>query len=135
MKIQNVKNLHYDLRITLERLEWEGYTIVITSAHRELDEHLQIYRDIAKRKGVEFNINDVPLKSRHLPTHKTNLLRAVDFKAYRKSDGRLEDPEKIKWWILSIQKQLNEGVFYGIGTGSTFTHLDIDRDKNAFWGY
>lgn len=59
----NLKVLHY--RINIVRKIWRK-PMIVTSALRTMDDHIRIYKNIAKRKGVEFDIDKVPMGSNHL---------------------------------------------------------------------
>ncbi len=59
-----------NLAILLERLNkvrtaW-GKPMNITSGLRTMAHHIEIYKDLAKQRGKEFNMDQVPMKSRHL---------------------------------------------------------------------
>lgn len=59
-----------NLAILLERMnvirqKWNK-PMVITSGFRSQEDHLRIYKEIAARKGVEFDESKVPMGSKHL---------------------------------------------------------------------
>lgn len=121
--------LHKELVRILTSIVNLGYDIDFISLGRSFAHHIQVYKDIARKEGKEFDINDVPLDSRHLPTFDTIDLRAVDFRLYK--NGKAIDGDKIKELIIEVKG----GVKVGIGVGKKMCHLDIDRDKEARWRY
>ncbi len=60
---ENLKVLHY--RINIVRKIWRK-PMVVTSGLRSKEDHLRIYKNIARRKGKEFDIRKVPMRSKHL---------------------------------------------------------------------
>jgi hypothetical protein len=102
--------------------------IKITDSIRTINEHIEIY----KRIYGEDWLQKIPWKSRHLPCWDTPNLRAVDFKAI-KSDGSFWKGTMLAEAVKSVAKDLN--VHIGLGIGSEFIHLDVDRKSFTTWGY
>ena len=79
----------------------------------------------------------IPWGSRHLPTFKlSGILRANDFKVIKGYDNNRSPifmpGSAIKDNILKIRPK---GLFIGLGIGQNFFHLDVDRQRDAEWGY
>tara|TARA_R100000963_G_C4640113_1_gene103788 strand:+ start:1188 stop:1607 length:420 start_codon:yes stop_codon:yes gene_type:complete len=103
-------------------------TIKITDSTRTINEHINLYKRIHGEAWME----KIPWKSRHLPCWKTSYLRAVDFKA-TKADGSPWKGAMLAEAVKSVAKDLN--IHIGLGVGSQFIHLDIDRGAFVSWGY
>lgn len=52
-------------KMNVIRKEWNK-PMTITSGFRSREDHLRIYKEIAKNNGVEFDESKVPMKSKHL---------------------------------------------------------------------
>ena len=117
----------------LERLRAiTGESIAITSAAREVADHIRIYKELeseGKLGGKKWH-EAIPRGSRHLPSF-TKKLRAVDFKA--KKGNSFYSGEELLSLLSDIEKEF--GIMLGIGVGSTFCHLDVDRKRSAVWHY
>lgn len=74
-----------------------GKPMTVTSGYRTMEDHLRIYREIAKNKGNQFNPSNVPMKSKHLSG------QAVD----------IYDPKgELKKWIMNNLDLCEELGFY-----------------------
>lgn len=103
-----------------------GESIKITNSTRTVKEHIKIYQDLYKDDWL----NKIPWGSKHLPAYGRGL-RAVDIKCRRGNDYYTGQE------IFEIVDPFcfSEGIFYGIGVGKKYVHIDIDRIRNARWGY
>jgi len=101
--------------------------VIITDSARTVDQHIAIYKKIY---GDEW-LNKIPWGSRHLPAYNRGL-RAVDFKVKKGAKSFYTGKD-----IKEIVKPLSEkdDIFIGLGVGSQFVHLDVDRKKYTEWGY
>ena len=99
-----------------------GKPIDITSSARTLKEHVIIYMNLYGEDWFHY----IPWHSRHLPCHHTDKLRAVDCKV-----------AGITGYELSLVFRRASEVNIGLGIGSKFCHLDIDRNKRRLtvWKY
>lgn len=52
-------------RLNVIRAKW-AKPMIVTSGYRGLQHHIDIYRGLARKKGIPFSQMKVPLKSRHL---------------------------------------------------------------------
>ena len=95
-----------------------GVPVTITSGARTFLQHAGLY----KFKNITFN-------SRHLPSFKTNKLRAADITQNRYTY------ESLKYRLLDLRDTHMPDVKIGIGVSDTFLHLDIDRKYDAYWNY
>ncbi len=62
--------IQMNLNMLLERVNrvrtlW-GKPMTVTSGLRTKEDHIRIYKEIAAKKGVKFNISKVPMGSQHL---------------------------------------------------------------------
>lgn len=59
-----------NLEILLERMnkvrEKYGKAMTVTSGYRSMDDHLRIYKDLAKQRGQVYDESKVPKQSKHL---------------------------------------------------------------------
>lgn len=102
--------------------------LVITESTRTLTNHIQIYKD---RYGKEW-LDEIPWKSRHLPTWRTPLLRAVDFKVVADDlRGLCYHGEEIYRAIT----RLKGDYCVGVGIADYWVHLDVDRWIDRDWRY
>ncbi len=53
------------IRVNAIRTAW-GRPMTVTSGYRSKEDHIRIYKDIAAKKGVKFDISKVPMGSQHL---------------------------------------------------------------------
>lgn len=60
---KNLATLHF--RMNIIRKAW-AKPMKVTSGLRSMDDHIRIYKDIAKKQGKEFDASKVPMKSKHL---------------------------------------------------------------------
>jgi len=89
---QEIKNNLNELleKINKIRASW-GNPMTVTSGLRSKEHHIQVYENIAKKKGIIFDISKVPMGSRHLSG------QAVD----------ISDPNReLQAWCLSNQPTL-----------------------------
>lgn len=94
--------------------------ITITSGARTFLQHAAIYN---------FDTKKIIWNSRHLPSFKTNKLRAADIIQNKYTY------ESLKYRLLDLRDNHMPDVKIGIGVSDTFLHLDIDRKYDAFWNY
>jgi hypothetical protein len=99
--------------------------VVITSGPREVHEHVLVYKE---QYGEEWH-RKIPWRSRHLPTHKTAFLRAVDII----SDG--STGEQMKNALLRLRNKYQPSLRLGLGVGKRFVHVDVDRKGDVKWDY
>lgn len=117
-----------DLVKILNHLEQkEKCKITITDLGRTIQEHIATYKKIHGAAWMEH----ITWDSRHLPCWKTSKLRAVDFKC--SVDGKYLSGKQIKILILKVANELKIKV--GLGVGSVFVHLDVDREIYTEWSY
>ncbi len=88
--------------------------IRITSGYRTIAHHLEIYKQIAKAKGVAFNKKNVPMGSYHLRG------KAVDFFV----QGMTSD---------AVRKKLDPWWEFGMELGTPHVHLDTRPEKKRFY--
>lgn len=122
---KNGFDINPNLDLVLSRLETLGYTIIPTSWGRTPREQCRIYQELY---GEDIKAKDIPWGSRHLPTFKDNLLRAMDFAVRYK--GELVDPKDAAELVLSVRPQ---DLKVGIKAYSSFVHLDVDRKRDTTW--
>ena len=107
-----------------------GAPVILTSTGRTFGEHINLYKKVY---GDDWE-DKLTVDSRHLPSWKTNFLRAVDFKVIKK-DGTLYTGDEIKDEITNASNKLT-WVNIGIGVAKFWCHLDIDRTKReTIWYY
>ncbi len=53
------------VKVNIIRKEW-GKPMKVTSGFRSKADHIRIYKEIAAKKGVKFDISKVPMGSQHL---------------------------------------------------------------------
>jgi hypothetical protein len=101
---------------------------------RTVKEHILVYKDIYGEKWMDH----ITWGSRHLPRHGTEYLEAVDFSS-RLQNGDIFAGAKIKEFVLQareyVQEALGVKIPIGLGVGKRFIHLDVYRNKDAFWTY
>lgn len=85
----------------------------VTSGYRTLEHHLQIYRDIAKRKGVPFDKSKVPMGSYHLT-------------------GRAADVDIEGMTAQQVQAECDPWYPGGMEFASTWTHFDIGPRRRFY---
>lgn len=106
-------------------------SIKITSAKREIEKHISIY----KKKYGEKWPKKIPWNSRHLPSFECPYLRAVDFKVlkYKKNGIKIYmSGVEIKEHIQLVKP---ENLHLGLGVGNTFIHLDVNREREVERSY
>lgn len=96
--------------------------IKITDAARTFKEHVDIYKKLYKDAWEQH----ITWDSKHLPMFEMKL-RAVDF--------CIEGYTGIELRELVKKVSLDLNIIVGIGTGSNFIHLDIDRQTMTYWDY
>lgn len=122
-----------------------GKSVVVTNSTRSIKQHIQIYKDLARVRGVEW-YNIIPWSSRHLPGHGNRYLRAVDFACHKVDSsiqtGRHYTGDEIHEMVLEcimsdeFKSEFGEDICFGHGIGHHYYHLDSgDRSKNAEWRY
>lgn len=75
-----------------------GYAMVVTSGLRTLDHHLDIYKDLAKQKGIPFDQSKVPMGSQHLRGAAVDI-EDKDGKLYQFCQDNLNILEDLGLWI------------------------------------
>lgn len=75
------KDIQDSLTILLERMNklrvlW-GRPMQVTSGLRTMKHHIEIYQRTAERKGITFDMSQVPLKSKHLYGQAVDILDPV----------------------------------------------------------
>tara|TARA_R110000868_G_scaffold33755_1_gene122206 strand:- start:4053 stop:4511 length:459 start_codon:yes stop_codon:yes gene_type:complete len=113
-----------------------GQPLTITSGPRSITDHVAIYKKletdhIIKTKGNGLSsvdlIDFIPWESRHLPSFETEDLQAVDITSDLVSGDTLSS--------LALNQAKGTGIKLGLGIGSTFLHIDTDRDTDTIWRY
>ena len=141
-----------------------GQPVIITSGPRTIEDHVKKYIDLSEKKLIktkENGLSDVPLidyipwSSRHLPSHSTSRLLAVDFKClnsvknYMSGDEiynmviSIVDSTSYKKWLEESKNptfdQLGLGRIetdeIGVGIGKEYIHLDTSRVVRTTWRY
>lgn len=124
--------IHPILDAMLKNMELFGYTVVITELGRTFSEHIEVYRQIARKLNKEFSIDDVPLSSYHLPCFTTVKARAVDFHLIK--DGKLVSYFEL---VDAFKKALGENidqVGYKVSKIGNWMHVDA-RGSSWNGGY
>jgi len=122
---------------------------------RTIEQHIEIYKNLESRKIIKTKKNRlgnkdlyelIPFGSRHLPSFRTNSLRAVDF-SIKSENSYLSGKEIFKYiqdfvnsklWYRYLKKAKfkdENDCYIGVGVGKTFLHLDIDRERHTVWEY
>ncbi len=124
--------------------------MLITDGPRTVEKHIATYQHLSDTQKIDTLENKlgsrplvevIPWKSRHLPVFSTPCLRAVDFKIFAKEskDNYLTGKEVhvIIEDVFNSTRYVKEcgAQFFGVGVGLYYCHLDIDRQRNAVWGY
>jgi hypothetical protein len=94
--------------------------ITITSGARTFFKHASIYN---------FDTKKIIWNSRHLPSFKSNKLRAVDIVQNKYTY------ESLKFRLLDLRDTYMPDVKIGVGVSDNFLHLDVDRKYDAVWNY
>lgn len=92
----------YNLSVLLDRInvirEAWGKPLSVTSGYRSKEDHLRVYKELAEKRGVEFDEAKIPWGSQHL------LGCAVDISD---PDGKLYD-----WCRRDMDKQVIEAILW-----------------------
>jgi len=144
-----------DIRL-LYILQWVRYLtgapVIITSSTRTPYDMIKLYRDLEKRNkiktlgnglGPKSLLDVIPWGSRHLPCFENRYLRASDIECYKVDKtlytGR-EIAEMIRQAVASSdysalceKRGISQAI--GLGVGSWYCHLDIDREQDREWVY
>jgi len=132
-----------------------GAPIHINDTTRTVKQHVDLYRKLEKENklrtlgnglGTKTLLDLIPWESRHLCDYTNPTLRAVDFTCEKHEGGVYTGSEVrdlIEMAINSSEMLMmldswgyeEKTVYVGVGVGMTFNHLDVDRERNTFWGY
>lgn len=107
-------------KINKIRTSW-GKPMTITSGLRTIDDHLRIYKDIAKKKNIVFDKTKVPMKSKHL---------------YGQAADVSDPDQKLQAWCLKNEKLLEEiGLWMeDFSATSNWVHFQIlPPSSNKRW--
>ena len=114
-------------------------SIIITDAGRTPERHVAVYKELEKKGklGNKKWYEAIPWRSRHLPVFGKKL-RAVDLKAVktRNDKGVIIDyysGDEIYKFLKEVEDDIR--IFLGVGVGSEYCHVDIDRQKPTVWYY
>lgn len=120
------------LKSILLTIEAKGYKIVGHSWGRTFEQHIQEYINKAKVAGKQFNIEDVPLSSKHLPCFATTKLRAHDF--HVEKDGVMLTWIELYDLITKITKELS--IYnYGLIVSKIGNWCHLDEREVFYFGY
>ena len=125
--------LHPLLDRILSEVSRDGVKVTFKDYGRTFREHIEIYKRKAARRGEAFDIDKVPLGSRHLPCFNTLDLRAVDIAMSR--NGKYLTGEECEDEIYRARERLGGRMHVGIGVPQFGLHVDVYRDKDARWTY
>ena len=123
--------LHEDLFFIVNEIINRGFNLNIEGLGRTFGDHIRIYKNIAKKAGKPFNIDDVPMGSRHLPCWSTTKLRALDFDIYNPSTKDYLTSDE----CVDLVNNIRGDIKVGMGLHAHTIHLDVDRRSDAIWLY
>lgn len=115
-----------------------GKVINITSAGRDIADHVSVYKDIANKTGQNW-WEIITWQSRHLPKHGETCLLAVDMTMGTPSNLSTGDEiyQALCDGLSEIFHDAQEEIlsFLGVGIGKYYMHLDVDRTQHTIWKY
>ena len=122
-----------NLLLILQMLRNRTGSIIITDAGRTIIQHIQEYKNLERNGKLSDRWwKSIPWSSRHLPMFERGL-RAVDIKVKSDDNSRYLKGFEIQSLLIEISNELNLPI--GLGIGSEFVHVDIDRIKTVIWYY